>query len=69
MDQHTLRQSAGAKHTSKRIGRGPGSGQGTSAGRGRKGQGKRGGVRPGLRFGEAEAAEQRARGQRSQPRE
>ena len=52
MDQHTLRQSAGAKHVSKRIGRGPGSGQGTSAGRGRKGQGKRGGVRPGFEGGQ-----------------
>jgi large subunit ribosomal protein L15 len=52
MDQHTLRQSAGAKKVSKRVGRGPGSGQGTSAGRGRKGQGKRGGVRPGFEGGQ-----------------
>ena len=52
MDQHTLRQSAGAKRNSKRVGRGPGSGQGTSAGRGRKGQGKRGGVRPGFEGGQ-----------------
>lgn len=52
MDQHTLRQSAGAKKVSKRVGRGPGSGQGTSAGRGRKGQGKRGSVRPGFEGGQ-----------------
>ncbi|RLT35994.1 MAG: 50S ribosomal protein L15 [Chloroflexi bacterium] len=38
MEQHTLRQSPGAKQVSKRVGRGPGSGQGTYAGRGRKGQ-------------------------------
>ncbi|MGE3856023.1 MAG: 50S ribosomal protein L15 [Dehalococcoidia bacterium] len=52
MDQHTLRQSAGAKRPSKRVGRGPGSGQGTSAGRGRKGQHKRGSVRPGFEGGQ-----------------
>ena len=46
MDQHTLRQSAGAKRPSKRIGRGDSSGQGTYAGRGRKGQKARGSVRP-----------------------
>ncbi len=44
MDQHTLRQSPGAKQVSKRIGRGPGSGQGTYAGKGRKGQKARGHV-------------------------
>ena len=52
MDQHTLRQSAGAKRNSKRVGRGPGSGTGTSAGRGRKGQGKRGSVRTGFEGGQ-----------------
>lgn len=46
MEQHTLRQSKGAKHASKRVGRGAGSGQGTSAGRGRKGQKSRSSVRP-----------------------
>ncbi len=46
MEQHTLRQAKGAKHASKRVGRGPGSGQGTYAGRGRKGQKARGSVRP-----------------------
>ena len=45
MEQHTLRQPKGAKQTSKRVGRGPGSGQGTYAGRGRKGQRARGKVR------------------------
>ncbi len=44
MEQHTLRQSPGAKKVSKRIGRGPGSGQGTYAGKGRKGQKARGHV-------------------------
>ena len=38
MEQHTLRQSDGAKHVKKRVGRGQASGQGTYAGRGRKGQ-------------------------------
>ena len=52
MDQHTLRQSAGAKRNRKRVGRGPGSGTGTSAGRGRKGQGKRGSVRTGFEGGQ-----------------
>lgn len=44
MEQHTLRPPQGAKHASKRVGRGPGSGQGTYAGRGRKGQKARGSV-------------------------
>ena len=52
MDQHTLRQSAGARQTRKRVGRGPGSGTGTTAGRGRKGQRARGGVRPGFEGGQ-----------------
>lgn len=48
MDQHTLRQPAGAKRPRKRIGRGDSSGQGGYAGRGLKGQKARagGGVRP-----------------------
>ncbi len=46
MDQHTLRQAPGAKRPTKRIGRGDSSGQGTYAGRGRKGQKARGSVRP-----------------------
>lgn len=45
MEQHSLRQPAGARKTSKRVGRGPGSGQGTYAGRGRKGQKARNSVR------------------------
>ncbi|MEX2446979.1 MAG: 50S ribosomal protein L15 [Dehalococcoidia bacterium] len=52
MDQHTLRQSVGAKQSRKRVGRGPGSGTGTSAGRGRKGQHSRGSVRPGFEGGQ-----------------
>lgn len=46
MDQHTLSQPGGAKRPRKRIGRGVGSGQGTYAGRGLKGQKARGSVRP-----------------------
>ena len=38
MDPHTLRQAPGAKRPRKRIGRGDGSGTGTYAGRGSKGQ-------------------------------
>ena len=45
MEQHTLRQAEGARHAKKRIGRGQGSGQGTYAGKGRKGQKARGKVR------------------------
>ncbi len=54
MDQHTLRQPKGAKRPRKRIGRGVGSGQGTYAGRGVKGQKKRSGgkVRPGFEGGQ-----------------
>ena len=52
MDQHTLRQSAGAKRPRKRVGRGPGSGTGTYAGRGRKGQQARGSVRAGFEGGQ-----------------
>ena len=39
----TLAPPRGAKHAQKRVGRGPGSGQGTTAGRGQKGQGSRSG--------------------------
>jgi large subunit ribosomal protein L15 len=46
VEQHTLRQPSGARHAKKRIGRGQASGQGTYAGRGRKGQKARGSVRP-----------------------
>jgi large subunit ribosomal protein L15 len=54
VDQHTLKQPAGAKQARKRLGRGNASGQGTSAGKGRKGQNKRsgGGVRPGFEGGQ-----------------
>ncbi len=52
MDQHTLRQSAGAKRNRKRVGRGPGSGWGTNAGRGQKGQRSRGNVRVGFEGGQ-----------------
>lgn len=54
MDQHTLRQPKGARHARKRIGRGVGSGQGTYAGRGVKGQKKRSGgkVRVGFEGGQ-----------------
>ncbi len=52
MDQHTLRQPEGAKKDRKRIGRGNASGQGTFAGRGFKGQRKRGKVRPGFEGGQ-----------------
>ena len=43
MDQHTLRQPAGAKRPRKRIGRGNSAGGGTYAGRGLKGQKARSG--------------------------
>ncbi|MBN1887459.1 MAG: 50S ribosomal protein L15 [Thermoflexales bacterium] len=48
MKLHELRPPAGAKKPRKRVGRGLGSGQGTYAGRGRKGQNARsgGGVAP-----------------------
>ena len=54
MDQHQLRQPKGARHARKRIGRGVGSGQGTYAGRGVKGQKKRSGgkVRIGFEGGQ-----------------
>lgn len=52
MDQHTVRQSPGAKRPRKRIGRGHGSGTGTYAARGVKGQKARGSVRPGFEGGQ-----------------
>jgi large subunit ribosomal protein L15 len=49
-----LRPAPGAKHKPKRVGRGPGSGWGKTAGRGSKGQRSRagGGVRPGFEGGQ-----------------
>ena len=43
MDLSNLKPSEGSKHSKKRIGRGPGSGQGTQAGRGHKGAKSRSG--------------------------
>jgi large subunit ribosomal protein L15 len=45
-----LRPNPGAKHTSKRLGRGHGSGKGKTAGRGTKGQKARSGPGPGRGF-------------------
>ena len=49
-----LKPPRGAKKKAKRVGRGPGSGQGTTAGRGTKGQRSRsgGGVPPGFEGGQ-----------------
>jgi large subunit ribosomal protein L15 len=44
MKLHELRPAAGSTHSKKRIGRGPGSGKGKTAGRGIKGQKSRSGV-------------------------
>ena len=52
MDQHTLRQPAGAKRTRKRLGRGNATGPGTYAGRGLKGQKARAKIRPGFEGGQ-----------------
>jgi len=54
MQQHELRQPAGATHKRKRIGRGNASGHGTYATKGMKGQKARsgGGVRPGFEGGQ-----------------
>jgi large subunit ribosomal protein L15 len=43
MDLNNLKPKKGAKHARKRVGRGPGSGQGKTAGRGEKGQKSRSG--------------------------
>lgn len=45
MKLHELQPAAGSKSASKRIGRGPGSGTGKTAGRGHKGQKSRSGYR------------------------
>lgn len=49
-----LRAAAGSRKSSRRIGRGPGSGRGKTAGKGHKGQNARagGGVRPGFEGGQ-----------------
>lgn len=54
MQQHELRQPAGATHRRKRVGRGNASGHGTYSTRGMKGQKARagGGVRPGFEGGQ-----------------
>ena len=44
MKLNELRDNPGARHKSKRLGRGPGSGKGKTAGRGNKGQKSRSGV-------------------------
>lgn len=44
MKLHELRDNPGARHRRKRVGRGPGSGMGKTAGRGVKGQKSRSGV-------------------------
>lgn len=44
MKLHELRDNPGATHRRKRVGRGPGSGKGKTAGRGHKGQKSRSGV-------------------------
>ena len=44
MKLNELRDNPGARHKSKRVGRGPGSGKGRTAGRGNKGQKSRSGV-------------------------
>ncbi|MDH4347723.1 MAG: 50S ribosomal protein L15 [Gemmatimonadota bacterium] len=50
----TLRPARGAKHTSKRLGRGPGSGKGKTSGKGHKGHKARqaGGTNPGFEGGQ-----------------
>lgn len=54
MKLHTLRPNEGAVKNRKRVGRGPGSGLGKTAGRGENGQNSRsgGGVRPGFEGGQ-----------------
>lgn len=54
MELHDLRPVDGARHSTKRIGRGTGSGHGKTSGRGNKGQNSRsgGGVRPGYEGGQ-----------------
>lgn len=54
MKLHELQPAAGSRKNRKRVGRGPGSGVGKTAGRGQKGQKARagGGVRPGFEGGQ-----------------
>ena len=54
MELHDLRPAEGSKKSSRRIGRGHGSGWGKTAGKGHKGQNARsgGGVRPGFEGGQ-----------------
>ena len=54
MKLHELRPAEGSRHTKKRIGRGTGSGNGKTAGKGHKGQNARsgGGVRLGFEGGQ-----------------
>ncbi len=54
MKLHELSPAQGSKRSRKRLGRGVGSGQGKTGGRGTKGQGSRsgGGVRPGYEGGQ-----------------
>lgn len=49
---HSLKPPAGARKRKKRVGRGPGSGLGETAGRGSKGQRKRRGISPGFEGGQ-----------------
>ncbi|MEA4827344.1 MAG: 50S ribosomal protein L15 [Clostridium sp.] len=54
MQLHELKPAIGSKKSSKRVGRGNGSGLGKTAGRGQNGQNSRsgGGVRPGFEVGQ-----------------
>jgi large subunit ribosomal protein L15 len=54
MNLHDLTPAEGSKHAKKRVGRGPGSGLGKTAGRGEKGQRSRSGYsrRPGFEGGQ-----------------
>ncbi len=54
MDLSELHPAKGTRHAKKRVGRGMGSGNGKTSGRGHKGQGSRsgGGVRPGFEGGQ-----------------
>jgi large subunit ribosomal protein L15 len=50
MKLHELKPAKGSKHSRKRVGRGPGSGLGKTAGKGHKGQKSRSGYRHNLAF-------------------
>lgn len=54
MNLHEIKPAEGSRHTRKRVGRGIGTGNGKTAGRGHKGQNARsgGGVRPGFEGGQ-----------------